>query len=99
MTRSRSDRWPWAAALVMAAAALGMAVEAVDADPVTVAVATMNLMPFPEAAARLDTAEGFDIEEARESGQGIWMDPARRTDRGRRLYDPEECSPPPRCLM
>ncbi|GAB2535835.1 THUMP-like domain-containing protein [Brachybacterium huguangmaarense] len=76
----------------MAAAALGLDVTAVDRDPVTVAVATVNLRPFPDARAELGDAEAFDPARV----GGIWMDPARRTVRGpaRRLHDPEEYSPP-----
>lgn len=76
----------------MAASALGLDVTAVDLDPVTVAVATVNLRPFPASRAELGRAE--DADPART--EGIWMDPARRTVRGpaRRLHDPEEYSPP-----
>lgn len=76
----------------MAAAALGLDVIAVDLDPVTVAVATVNLSAFPTARAELGDAAAFDVSRV----DGVWMDPARRTTSGpaRRLYDPEECSPP-----
>lgn len=76
----------------MAASALGLDVIAVDRDPVTVAVATMNLSAFPGSAAELGDAEAFDLDRV----DGVWMDPARRTVRGpaRRLHDPEEYSPP-----
>ena len=77
----------------MAMAGLGLDVLAVDRDPVTVAVATVNLRPFPGARARLGTAEGHDPRDA----EGIWLDPARRAPaRGgsRRLHDPEEYEPP-----
>lgn len=77
----------------MAMAGLGIDVHAVDRDPVAVAVATVNLRPFPTASAHLGTAE----EHAPSLTQGIWMDPARRApSRGgsRRLHDPEDYSPP-----
>ena len=77
----------------MAMAGLGIDVHAVDRDPVAVAVATVNLRPFPTASAHLGTAEEHDPALA----QGIWMDPARRApSRGgsRRLHDPEDYSPP-----
>lgn len=76
----------------MAASALGLAVTAVDRDPVTVAVATVNLQPFPSSRAVLGEAEQADLSGI----DGIWMDPARRTVRGpaRRLHDPEQYSPP-----
>lgn len=77
----------------MALAGLGMDVRAVDRDPVTVAVATVNLQPFPDAQAHLGRAEGHDPRDT----EGIWLDPARRAPaRGgsRRLHDPEEYEPP-----
>ena len=77
----------------MALAGLGIEVQAVDCDPVTVAVATVNLIPFPHARARLGQAEGHDPRDT----EGIWLDPARRAPaRGgtRRLHDPEEYEPP-----
>ncbi|WP_193104871.1 class I SAM-dependent methyltransferase [Brachybacterium sp. FME24] len=77
----------------MALAGLGLEVRAVDRDPLAVAVATMNLRPFPSARARLGEAEGHDPAET----DGIWLDPARRAPtRGgtRRLHDPEEYEPP-----
>ncbi|MEE1619037.1 class I SAM-dependent methyltransferase [Brachybacterium sp. J153] len=77
----------------MALAGLGLDVIAVDRDPVSVAVATVNLRPFPTAQVRLGTAEGHDPHDT----EGIWLDPARRAPaRGgtRRLHDPEEYEPP-----
>jgi SAM-dependent methyltransferase len=79
----------------MAAAALDLDVLAVDLDPSTVAVATVNLMPFPSARVELGRAEDHDPART----EGIWLDPARRRPaRGRggsvRLHDPEEYSPP-----
>ena len=55
-------------------AALGLDVQGVDRDPVTVAVATVNLRPFPNATARLGRAEGHDPRDT----EAIWLDPARR---------------------
>ncbi|PZP17366.1 MAG: SAM-dependent methyltransferase [Brachybacterium faecium] len=77
----------------MALSGLGMDVLAVDRDPATVAVATVNLRPFPTARVRLGRAEGHDPTET----EGIWLDPARRTVSGRgsrRIHDPEEYEPP-----
>lgn len=77
----------------MALSGLGMDVLAVDRDPATVAVATVNLRPFPTARVRLGRAEGHDPTET----EGIWLDPARRTVTGRgsrRIHDPEEYEPP-----
>ncbi|PWH07685.1 SAM-dependent methyltransferase [Brachybacterium endophyticum] len=78
----------------MAAAALDLDVIAVDRDPLTVAVATVNLMPFPSARVELGSAEDFDPTRT----EGIWLDPARRRPRrgsgSVRVRDPEEYSPP-----
>lgn len=77
----------------MASAALGTEVLAVDRDPATVAVATVNLRPFPSARVRLGRAEDHDPAAT----EGIWLDPARRAPargRTRRLHDPEEYEPP-----
>lgn len=80
----------------MALAGLGLDVRAVDRDPLTVAVATVNLRPFPSAAVHLGSAEDHDPALT----DGIWLDPARRAPargsaRGaRRLHDPEEYEPP-----
>src|SRR5699024_518597 len=77
----------------MALAGLGLTVRAVDRDPVAVAVATVNLRPFPTASVHLGRAEGHDPTDT----EGVWLDPARRAPaRGgtRRLHDPEEYDPP-----
>lgn len=77
----------------MALAGLGLDVRAVDRDPVTVAVATVNLRPFPNARVELGEAAAHEVG----STDGIWLDPARRAEgrgRTRRLHDPEEYEPP-----
>ena len=77
----------------MAMAGLGLEVMAVDRDPAAVAVATVNLLPFPNARAQLGDAAEHDPG----STEGVWLDPARRApSRGgtRRLHDPEEYEPP-----
>ena len=77
----------------MALAGLGMEVQAVDRDPLAVAVATVNLRPFPSTTVHLGRAEDHDPAAA----EGIWLDPARRAPsrgRTRRLHDPEEYEPP-----
>ena len=91
----------------MAAASLGMAVTAVEADEVTAAAATMNLHPFPEVAVLHETAEEFAaryelLTVGAPAGWGLWLDPARRDPEGTqsatggsaRLWDPESFSPP-----
>nr|WP_205835168.1 SAM-dependent methyltransferase [Microbacterium sp. CFH 90308] len=57
-------------------AALGLRVQAVDADEVTAAIAAYNLAPFGEdVEVRHDTAEASDLS----SVDAVWLDPARRT--------------------
>lgn len=58
----------------LAFAGAGLAVEAVDADEVTSAIAAYNLAPFPDAAVRQATAEAAVPEDG-----AVWLDPARRT--------------------
>lgn len=81
----------------IAMAGLGLAVDAVDADEVTAAIATYNLRHFDDATVRQGTAEEADLAGI----EGLWCDPARRRTKGRgkkgqatRLTDPEEFSPP-----
>lgn len=60
----------------MGLAALGLRVEAVDADEVTAAIAAYNLAPFADTVTvRHDTAENTDLSAT----EAIWLDPARRT--------------------
>lgn len=57
-------------------AALGIRVEAVDADEVTAAIAAYNLAPFGDAVTvRHGRAEKADIAGV----DAVWLDPARRT--------------------
>jgi SAM-dependent methyltransferase len=57
-------------------AALGMTVTAVDADPVTAAIAAYNLAPFgTQVTVRHGSAEDADLAGA----DAAWLDPARRT--------------------
>jgi len=65
-------------------AALGLRVDAVDADEVTAAIAAYNLAPFGDTVTvRHATAEAFvDAAGAASAGlpvDGVWLDPARRT--------------------
>lgn len=83
----------------MAVAGMDLAVEAVERDPATAAVATVNLRHFPRATVHLaDVADFPDtLPVARPGSPGgvdaAWVDPARRRD-GRRLHEPEQWSPP-----
>jgi len=57
-------------------AALGIHVDAVDADEVTAAIAAYNLAPFgSDVTVRHATAEASDLS----SVDAVWLDPARRT--------------------
>ena len=57
-------------------AALGIRVEAVDADEVTAAIAAYNLAPFGDAVTvRHGSAEASDLSLV----DAVWLDPARRT--------------------
>lgn len=83
----------------LAMAGMDLAVEAVELDPATAAVATVNLRHF--ARARVHEADVLGFPDALPvaapgSPGGVdaaWADPARRRD-GRRLSDPEQWSPP-----
>ncbi|ANG85084.1 class I SAM-dependent methyltransferase [Microbacterium aurantiacum] len=63
-------------------AALGMTVDAVDADEVTAAIAAYNLAPFGEDVrvrhARAED-EVADLGSAAPEATAVWLDPARRT--------------------
>jgi hypothetical protein len=72
----------------MAMAALGIDVTAVEQDELTAALATYNLAPFDNARVINQDALGVDLTGC----DGIWLDPARRSD-GKRLNDPSEWSP------
>ncbi|WP_432521184.1 THUMP-like domain-containing protein [Kineococcus sp. SYSU DK006] len=67
----------------------GLDVLAVDADPVTAAVAAHNL-GRPVRCADVTAGVADELGE----GDGAWFDPARRTSSGRRVFDPEATSPP-----
>lgn len=79
----------------LAFASSDLRVHAVDADEATAAAATINLRPFPEASVHHTTAEHFAEEFMQHDGgtRGVWLDPARRSERSR-VWDPEEFSPP-----
>lgn len=82
----------------MAVAGMGMAVEAVERDPATAAVATVNLRHFPRASVHLAEAADFPdvLPVARPGTPGgvdaAWADPSRRRG-SHRLKDPEQWSP------
>ncbi|HCM94889.1 MULTISPECIES: THUMP-like domain-containing protein [Glutamicibacter] len=77
----------------IALASAGLKVTAVEMDETTAAATTLNLMPFENATVVHGGAEETDLTGI----DGVWLDPARRTDvKGstRRLFDPEAFSPP-----
>ncbi|OMH23097.1 SAM-dependent methyltransferase [Tersicoccus phoenicis] len=77
----------------MALAALDREVTAVERDETTAAVATVNLMPWPNVRVVQADATAVDLSAV----DGVWLDPARRTGAAggaRRLFDPESFSPP-----
>jgi hypothetical protein len=81
----------------MAFAGLDRAVLAIDSDELTAAFATVNLRHWPDAEVRCHDVLSLDLEGMLEPGDGVWLDPARRTtSRGstRRTFDPESFSPP-----
>jgi THUMP domain-like len=81
----------------MAFAGLDLAVLAYDADELTAALATVNLRHWPGAEVRCADVTALDLGEVLAPGDGVWLDPARRTGaKGstRRTFDPEAFSPP-----
>ncbi len=85
----------------MAFAGLDLGVRAVDADPVTAVVATLNLRHWPDAVASHARAEDVTLPEGEAARHtGLWLDPARRTrgpaditGRSRRVFSLEAMSP------
>ena len=71
----------------------GLSVTAVDADPVTAAVAAANLAGTGARVRCADVTGPGVLEEAVGTDGGAWFDPARRSG-GRRVFDPEATSPP-----
>lgn len=85
----------------LALALSGVRVQAVDADPITAAIAGANLAPWPDAQARCARVEDVDLpSDASRQRVGAWLDPARRVHgaadihgRTRRLFRLEDISP------
>ena len=73
----------------MALAGLDRAVLAVERDPLTAAVATVNLRHWPDAEVRCEDALATDLDGV----HGAFLDPARRSASGRRVLDPRHASP------
>lgn len=85
----------------MAMSALGVTVHGVDADPLTAAIADVNLRPWPDSRARVGSAEDFQApQDPLHARAGVWLDPARRipgvsdrSGRTRRVFRLDEISP------
>jgi hypothetical protein len=79
-------------------AGLDLGVLAFDADELTAALATVNLRHWPDVEVRCADVTTLDLRDVLAPGDGVWLDPARRTTgRGgssRRTFDPEAFSPP-----
>lgn len=73
----------------MAFAEAGLEVVAVDADPATVEIATHNLALVGAGPVRVGFAEELDVP----AGDAVFLDPARRTARGR-TWRIEDFTPP-----
>ena len=54
----------------MAMSALGVTVQGVDVDPVTAAIADINLRPWPDSRARVGLAEEFEAPPATRCARG-----------------------------
>ncbi len=81
----------------MAFAGLDREVLAVDCDELTAALAAVNLRHWPDAVVRCADVTTLDLDAELGAGDGVWLDPSRRTPRGagsRRTFDPESFSPP-----
>lgn len=81
----------------MAFAGLEREVLAVDCDELTAALAAVNLRHWPDAVVRCADVTTLDLDAELKVGDGVWLDPARRTTRdgsSRRTFDPESFSPP-----
>jgi hypothetical protein len=85
----------------VAMSALGVTVHGIDVDPVTAAIADVNLRPWPDSRARPGRAEDFRApKDPLHARVGAWLDPARRTPgvadangRTRRVYRLDDISP------
>ena len=84
----------------LAMAGLDLPVVAVELDPATAAVATVNLRHLPHAQVLAADATDFPgclpavLRPGAEGGvDALWVDPSRRAG-GRRLADPEQWAPP-----
>lgn len=70
--------------------ALSLSTVAVEKDPLTAKIAEFNLRPFPDA--KVLNADAMEINLKELGVDALYMDPARRTRRGR-VFDPAAYSP------
>lgn len=75
----------------MALAGLEVAVLAVEQDEVTATIAAVNLRAFDSVTVRQGDALAVDLTA--EGIDAVYADPARRTRRGTRVFDPRSYSP------
>jgi len=77
----------------IAFARAGLAVRAVDADPLTAAVAAANAVELGLShRISVSTMDARDVDLS--TVDAVFCDPARRTATGRRVFDPTAYSPP-----
>jgi protein-L-isoaspartate O-methyltransferase len=76
----------------MALGGLGLEVLAVERDEATAACATVNLRHLPGVRVRHGDALAVDL--VAEGVDAVYCDPSRRDAGGRRVFDPDACSPP-----
>lgn len=76
----------------MACAALDLPVTAVDKDEMTAAAATVNLRHWEHAKVVHADVQASDAVSVA-STDGVFLDPARRTTSGKRIFNPKYCEP------
>ncbi|MDR0366181.1 MAG: hypothetical protein LBH68_05070 [Bifidobacteriaceae bacterium] len=80
---------------VLAMAGLGLRVICYEQDPVTAAVARANLAAFPE----VKVIQADSLEADLTGADALYADPSRRTQAGRRIFDPAAYQPPLQALL
>ena len=86
-----ADRGCCRGVVALALASLGIRVDAVDADEVTAALATVNLAPF---GADVTVRHGLAQEQDLTGVDAVWLDPARREVGGTGRARTDDWSPP-----
>ena len=75
----------------MALAGLDVAVLAIERDEVTATIAAVNLRAFSSVTVR--QGDALELDLTAEAVDAVYADPARRTRRGTRVFDPRTYSP------